>query len=396
MSDDFRRYLATAAVLAGLSAVGGLVSAVSAQQIGTEAEPQQGFLLLRNGQLLEGKIIPLGDHYCVAVDGGEIRVRASDVEFCCRDLEEGYRRKRAQVRLGDVNDHLALAQWCQRHGLIGYAAEQLAAAMAADPAHPMIPIVERRVTMSLAERESTERPAEPADPAPSFDDLDRLVRGLSPGSMETFTQTIQPLLMNHCSVAGCHGPRTESTFRLLRLPPGRPASRRLTQRNLHSTLQWIDREQPAASPLLTAPIRPHGTARAAVFTNHRAAQYKQILDWVHWVARSEAVLPASHERQADEPVGQATAAVHLAADPGATDEFVPPNRSDPSSEETLEDHPADPRLRPFESDDGLLCPKPRVQRGAPPPQFVPVDPFDPKIFNRRFFPANPAGATETP
>jgi hypothetical protein len=81
--------------------------------------PRAGVLLLRNGQAIEGKIARAGDLYYVALPGGEIRIQVADVELCCRSLEEGYWRKRAAAELGNVHDHLRLAQWCLRHGLFG-------------------------------------------------------------------------------------------------------------------------------------------------------------------------------------------------------------------------------------------------------------------------------------
>ena len=41
--------------------------------------PRQGVLLLRNGELIEGKITEAGDRYDVAVEDGEIRIKRSEV-----------------------------------------------------------------------------------------------------------------------------------------------------------------------------------------------------------------------------------------------------------------------------------------------------------------------------
>ena len=119
---------------------------------------------------------------------------------------------------------------------------------------------------------------------PSRGELDRLSRAMPPGGMETFTATVQPLLLNSCSTHECHGPRSASKFRLLRAHPGRVPSRRLTQRNLHSVMQWIDRENPTASPLLTQSIKPHGPKRAVIFDAANAEQYRELVNWVGRVA----------------------------------------------------------------------------------------------------------------
>lgn len=396
MSSDCLRSSVSVVILAVVVLVAGPPAAVSAQQPDLGAEPCQGVLLLRNGHVLEGKITRVGDRYHLVVDGGAIQVRTSEVEFCCRDLEEGFVQKRARIQLGSVHDHLELAQWCQRHGLLGHAAEQLAEAMAVDPSHPMIPVVERRVQLSLERDESTRPPAKPSVEAPSPDDLDRLTQGMPPGLVESFTRTVQPLLLNHCSAAGCHGPRTESKFSLLRMPSGRPASRRLTQRNLHSTLQWIDRDNPDASPLLTAPVRAHGSAQEPIFTDHDLAKYQQIVRWVYGFPRpTDSATPASHQAQGD-AAGPALPAVHVAPLPSEMSD--PPARSPDGLEPDAATRiaPVDPRLPVPGNDDFLPHAKPRIQRGAQLPRFIPVDPFDPEIFNRRFFPSSPSVDNASP
>ncbi len=57
-----------------------------------------------------------------------------------------------------------------------------------------------------------------------------MIQGLPPGSVETFTDTIQPMLLNHCSTAGCHGPQgsriAAAAARIVRQkhqPAGNPA-----------------------------------------------------------------------------------------------------------------------------------------------------------------------------
>ena len=354
-------------LVASVAIILAVTAAPRAQEL--DLGPEPGVLLLRNGQVIEGKITRAGDLYYVTLPNGEIRIRAADVEFCCPNLEEGYRSKRAAVRLGNVHDHLELAQWSLRHGLFGHAGRELADALDADPTHPMIGVLERRLKMAMQPPATPPQPAKPSNPAPSLEGLDRLVRGMPPGSVETFAERIQPLLMNNCTAAGCHGQGSETDFRLLRVPVGRPPSRRLTQRNLHATLQLIDREKPSASPLLTAPIRPHGTAKTAIFTDRQITQYRWMVDWVRRVAeRPEPEVPATVAPQEKPPVRA------MPAESGGFDS--------PRPEAS---HPADRQIVAEAVEKGLLPLRPKVKRGASLPRFVPADPFDPEIFNRRFF-----------
>lgn len=396
-------------VLSGLIAAGIATASVEpraawAEQPGLGTPPSEGFVLLRNGNVLKGRISPTEQGYLVVMDGGRIVVRAEEVELCCRTLEEAYQRKRSALQQGDVRAHLALAQWSQRHDLLGCAARELAEVKALAPTHPMIPLVERRIQMSLCPPETVERPVGRVGQTPSFEDLDRLVRSMPPRSVERFTQTIQPLLVNHCSTVGCHGPEAKSRFRLLRTPSGRPPSRRLTQRNLQSTLEWIDRGNPAASELLSAPTRPHGSAQDAIFTDRQVDQYKQIVDWVHCVAAgNEPVDTASHQQPRQEASAQddarqtVTPAVHTDPVGPSNDGFLGGHlQLFPNVAGSSGSIGSVPTLTELGRPSGLPSPllQPNMNRSsatkqdATPPTYVPVDPFDAEVFNRRFFPAS--------
>ena len=370
-------------LIAGLAVLAVVAALSPAAEYGLGPTPRQGVLLLRNGEVIEGKISLVGELYNVALPGGEIRIKTAEVEFWCRDIQEVYRRKRAAIPQGDVRDHLRLARWCLHHDLLGCAGRELADALAADPSHPMIDLLQRRLKMAAEPPPPAHSvgyihippmgtPGTPTEQAPSFEELDRLVRDLPPRSVESFTQTIQPLLLNHCATGGCHGPRSPSEFRLLRIPPGRPPSRRLTQRNLHAALSWVDRENPSASRLLTAPMGRHGTAKQAVFGKGQATQYQRLVDWVGQLSgRPAAKVPETVALKEDPPV-RAMLAELRDLDAAAAEILGPPD-GPPAAGFDLD------QLQRF-------VPPSSVKRGAPLPLFVPVDPFDPEIFNRRFFP----------
>jgi len=353
------------------------LAGVTGGEITPAHTPRVGVLLLHNGQVIEGTITKAGQFYYVALPNGEIRLKESQVEFCCRDLQEGYRRKRAGIEPGNAAHHLLTAQWCLRHRLFGHAATELAGAMDADPAHPMIAVLERRLRLAMEPSQSASPIAPPAAKSPSADDLDRLACDMPPGVVRTFTETIQPVLVNNCATAGCHGPLADAEFRLLRIPNGRPPSRRTTQRNLHATLQWVDRREPAASRLLTAAMQPHGSAQTAVFDQHQVLQYKRIADWVRQVAGDpQQEMPATPGLLRDETTDARPATIDprnpFAKRDSLDGKVVPASHQQPASEaaKTVEANP--------------LPVRPKVQRGAKLKQFVPADPFDPEIFNRRY------------
>jgi hypothetical protein len=344
---EMTRKIVAASVLFMLPAL----SARAEPPAGSAAPSPARVLVLRNGHVLQGAITRVGDLYHVVVPGGEIRVKPARVEFCCATLEEAYWRKRALIRPGNAEDHLELAKWCQRHAQHGFAVRELADAKAADPTNPRIPHLERQLKMSLPSNRTT-RSTPPRQRGPTDEQLERLVRDMPPGVVERFADTIQPVLLNNCTKSGCHGPHCKSEHHLFRGHSGRPPTRRLTLRNLHATLQWVDRDEPAASPLLTVPLGPHGTVKNKIFDKGQMDQYRRMVDWVARLSRAK----RCEELDAETPPAEAAPA----SPPDSAPDDPPPDAE-----------PAQPASN--------------VRRGQPPPQFVPVDPFDPEIFNRRFF-----------
>jgi len=356
---------------------------VAAQQ--AELGPRQGVLLLRNGELISGQITRSGDRYDVLVRGSEIRIKTADVELFCRDVLEGYQRRRSTLDLNKVQDHLELAEWCLRNALQGQAAGELKEAIALDASHPKIPLLERRLRLAL-EQPPVRSAAKPPTEGPAIEDLDRMIRGMPHGAVEAFTSSVQPLLINHCSTSGCHTQQSPSPLKLMRIATGKNASRRATQRNLYSVLKLIDHQRPDESLLLTVPVRAHGTAKAPIFTQHDAQRYKQLVDWVHRVAGEQAT--PTKPATLDTPD-----AALLQKVPGGEKEAASSPASTPARPfGQLADEPASGVVQASalgKKEPGRVTVasplKPNVKRGLTDQTFQPKDAFDPEIFNRRYF-----------
>jgi hypothetical protein len=370
-----------------LVAVAVLVAASLAQQPETVSGRAEGVVLLRNGRILQGEIVLDGDRYEVSVPGGRISVKAADVALCCRSLEEVYQQRRAGLCLASARDCVELAQWCQRHGLVEHAAEELARAEAIEPNHPLISLLRRGLELAKSVPAVQPPSVEVRGQDFSTADLDRMVREMPPGTVESFAEIVQPLLVNRCTAAACHGPSSTTGFSLLRSAPGQPPSRRLTQRNLGAVLDQIDRENAAASRLLTAAIRAHGSAESPVFGSQNASQYQQLVDWVFRVVQFDQTPEAPPRLELKKPPPETVPAVYLDS---VAAEAAEPDETQASWAQELQglNLGSASAAGPFEGesfpDPGLVQPWPKVQRGAKLPQFVPKDPFDPEIFNRRF------------
>ncbi len=353
--------------------------------------PQEGILVLRAGQVLRGKISRVGDRYHVVMQHGEIVVRTVEVESFCRTLDEAYRLKRSLMHVGNVHGHIALADWCLRNNLLDAMTAELADARDADPRNPMIAHLERRLQAALNPPNLKKKKKPSTGTMPSRRELDRLARAMPPGGMETFTATIQPLLANSCSTHKCHGPRAESKFRLLRASSGRLPSRRLTQRNLHTVMQWIDCENPTASPLLTRPIEPHGPNNKPIFDKSNVEQYRQLVDWVSRLTVDVALQrpttvnhkPAARSKDALAKLGGVRQAAHVTSrsDSERPDSVTKGVKRAVFEEPLLQEKNA---RRDTSDDRSVESEQPESQ--LKPADTTPVDPFDPAIFNRRYLP----------
>jgi hypothetical protein len=349
----------------------------------SRGNPGERVLLLQNGEVLQGTVSLSDGRYQVHVSGGEIDVKPSDVICCCRSLEEAYWQRLRLIQQDSAQARLELAQWCQRAGLAQHAAAELAQARSLDPSHPLIPLLERQLKLAAQNSERGVVAAK-AVAGPTVHELDLMVRGMPPRTVEIFAQTIQPLLMNSCATAGCHGQPGGNKFQLFRIPVG-TTSRRLTQRNLYATLDYLDWDNPMESRLITVPKRAHGTAKAPIFADRQLGQYRQLAAWCCRVAQvNDSVLQASYNEpfpsaaasksgaRKTEDGGRKTAAEPLAARPKKKGAADGSNRAGVGAE--------------LESDG---APRSRVDLARRQGARSPKDPFDPELFNQRFAPPDP-------
>jgi hypothetical protein len=346
--------------------------ALSAAMPLTAAEPvltpQQGVLLLRNGNVIEGNVTRAGDYYLVTFgESGEARLAAADVETLCVDLDDAYQYKRATMLGRGAAPHLELAEWCLRHSLTHQAGEQLVAAMRKDPEDARVAAVERKLKLALTAPQAA--PARQPDTAAtvSAEQLDKTIRALPPGSLEKFSAVVQPLLLNKCAAGGCHGSTARSDFRLLRPAAGVGPSKRFTQQNLYAVLKYLDQENPDASPLLTLPQKRHGGGLAAVFDKRTKHQLDDLVAWTQLVlAVPVPTAPAT--------IGKAQALLSQ-----QQDTHVKPASAEAPIEPEVDEKNPQP--------DDTPMPFTPAKNAAPLPReeaFQPRDPFDPEIFNRKF------------
>jgi hypothetical protein len=247
-------------------------------------------LVLRSGRVLEGKISRNSAGYVVDLPTGDMSINEKQVKFVAENREDACRKMAETVDTSTADGHLLLADWCMKNTFYDEAANELRQALAIEPSRSDA----RRMLTRL---EDLRNPAKPVHrtqelPAPrTIDGFDvaaiKSLGGLSRENATTYMSKVQPILINRCAVAACHGPHETNKFRLERAGVGQNSHRLVSDRNLAEVLNYLDTENAAESKLLTVPNGPHGrwTSR---FSGVLAAEQRSRSNWVRSVSRESA------------------------------------------------------------------------------------------------------------
>ncbi len=85
--------------LAVLVCLAGLLPSVGqGQVVWPETAPVDNVLVMRSGEVFQGRVTKNGDRFVVHVPVGEVSLRASDVDFTSATLVEAYARKRERIQ----------------------------------------------------------------------------------------------------------------------------------------------------------------------------------------------------------------------------------------------------------------------------------------------------------
>ena len=136
-------------------------------------------------------------------------------------------------------------------------------------------------------------------------------------------------------------------------------------------LQFIDRENPSASKLLTAAARPHGTVQHAIFGERQAAQYQHLRGL------------GQSDRGAG---GDGTARLGRAPRPGRSRRAARARLRRDGCRKSRESTSVDRRRRGGRTPRDAGAPGKAAKDAAPASFDQPADPYDPEVFNRRYGP----------
>jgi len=256
---------------------------LSAQNTTIQQNRQTGVLLLRNGQLLGGSYINSRFGYEILLQGGGlIRLKHDDVEFVSDSIDEIYSFRRASKVNNTAIAHLDMATWCLKNKLYDYAAYHLQQAIKINPRESgIIPVQTRLAIAQRGHKQSRlEATVVRSGTVVSNDTVVERINQLENTTIHSFVTKIQPLLLNKCAVAACHGPNSRSSYQLINSRWTKTTPRNISYRNLYNTLRYIDFDSPERSRLLLKGTSHHGGMKSDSFVFTQGEQLGQLLNLV--------------------------------------------------------------------------------------------------------------------
>lgn len=245
-----------------------------------DRESPPRLLLLFDGRVIIGDIAEVPGGYSVQRAEGSIVVPFDFVRLTATTLLDAYQKQRDNLEDPNAEQHLNLARWCFQHQLREQAVLELEAALKLEPFRR-----EARELLQLIEAvQSAQTPGAETDlPMTGPDQLTS--GGISSDNHLEFVRRIQPLLVNKCGNATCHGSASTNGLRLHNVRTGRRHQRTLSDENLAITLRFVDADFPLHSPLLRAPQDPENPVHRGVFAGALGSQQVELLsNWIHAAA----------------------------------------------------------------------------------------------------------------
>lgn len=330
----------------------------SAEPAPTAAVQPQGvqlYVLLRNGDYLVGRVSREVNY--VVVDDGQtrLRVKRNDVKFVAANLQSLYEYQRAKASDRSPDQQLSLVKWCTDNDLLPAAVFHLAKAKHLRPTHPDIPRLQSRLVVRLEDRDDLDRgdplayiknspavgpeliPANTLPPEKTEPVFSRVV-------VAKFSSRVQPVMMNRCALAQCHGHAADNKFALRKVPGIKQQPRAITQHNLALVATYLDSDTPADTKLLKKATTIHGDSKSKllVLTEKQRAVVE------NWIV--SAIKERVHSAEVESPNAL------------ANEHYEPKSLTPPQIN-------ANHAIQPV----GFRKPAPEIK-----------DPFDPAIFNQGF------------
>lgn len=251
-----------------------------ADEFSFSAPPPQ-LLVLFDGRVLYGRITERPGGYLIEQPGGSVVIPFAHIRLAAVSLDEAYIKQRDALKNPTAGDHLQLAQWCYDNQLYTHARQELADALRLEPLRSDARALLQKIADASPEPARSKTAGESPSGAAGSLPRERSPSGLRPQTNAEFVRRIQPLLINKCGNASCHGSAGRSEFRLQNVRAGRRQQRLETDSNLAAVIDQIDLQRARQSPLLLRPVEPGSQTHQKLFSGPGgAAQLEKLREWV--------------------------------------------------------------------------------------------------------------------
>ncbi|QDT89299.1 hypothetical protein Pan161_09280 [Gimesia algae] len=261
----------------------GLVFAQEALPAAVRSETS--LLLMKTGRMVSGEISESAGGYLVKNPTGSMVVPFESVLFEAKDLHEIYLKQRAAMKYPTANSHLDLARWCITNELYEEAKSELRDAIRLEPKRSEPQLMLRRLMgVSQANQPTVQEKIQETLIKKQLESSDEAtsLTGISREQSALFVRKIQPIMLNKCGNANCHGNAAKSEFRLTQVTRRYGNHRFYAEKNLAEVLRWINLDDPLRSQLLVKSEQEHPQQGIVVYTGYAGRKQQQVIQT--WVA----------------------------------------------------------------------------------------------------------------
>lgn len=351
------------------------------------------YVLLGNGNVIEGKTTLVGNHAIVdRGDGNQLKLPARQVVHSAKSVAELYRFRQSQRQYPHVEGFHDDARWCFRHHLFDEMKEAIDAAYALDPTHPETVRLRRQLVSAMnhgngniaVEVDSKDTQSTPlagsaivkiestkaiTHHSEEVSESELAKANLSFQAISYFNNRIQPLLINRCGNAGCHRNDSGSRWQLTHLGSHMRLSSRMTKLNLVATLALIDREDGQASDLLRYATTGHGGKQDPPLKRGDESAIESLRVWIDEVCQNESLDVEAR-------------LVEFPSLPPTTPAVISPGKQNPP--DSISDAVRQVSYEQESTGNPKIFETPTQRQSRPSRLPVVENPFDPEIFNRNY------------
>lgn len=271
---------------------------LSCAPAGGQEYGQRVVLLKETDRVLFGKVVQRAGFYEIEIaPNSRISIPTEKVAQVANSLEKLYETKRAGISQTSTGDHFQLTRWCLLNGLLTQAAEHYAIVARGNAHHPRVKQLGVELEEQLLRNQGfrdylgleplpqpgvvAETKSAPKESSVVTASTFEARSALHPEIVKHYATRVEPILLNRCSQAACHGVQGTSSLKLLE-PYGRTHAQTAAD-NLASVLKQVPSDPNQIAPLLHFATQAHGTQRTPAIEVSDAKLIQELQDWIGFV-----------------------------------------------------------------------------------------------------------------